>query len=71
MEQNIKVTITVDNAFKTAFYALGIYSTIKFILNLSKAYKLALDEYKKNKSLLDSGDPFVTNFKKCTNNEGD
>lgn len=71
MEQNIKVTITVDNVFKTAFYALGIYSTIKFISKLSKAYKLALDEYKKNKSILDNGDPFVTNFKKSTNNEGE
>ena len=71
MEQNIKVTITVDNAFKTAFYALGIYSTVKFILKISKAYKLALDEYKKNKSILDNGDPFVTNFKKNTNSEGE
>ena len=71
MEQNIKITITADNDFKTAYYALGIYSTIKFISKLSKAYKLALDEYKKNKSILDNGDPFVTNFKKSTNNEGE
>ena len=35
MEQNIKVTITVDKVFKTAFYALGIYSTVKFISKLS------------------------------------
>ena len=71
MEQNIKVTITVDNAFKTAFYALGIYSTVKFISKLSKAYKLALDEYEKNKNKLNSGDVFVANFKKSTNNEGE
>ena len=71
MEQNIKVTITVDNAFKTAFYALGIYSTVKFISKLSKAYKLALDEFMKKKSVLNNGDPFVTNFKKSTNNEGE
>lgn len=64
MEQNIKVTITVDNAFKTAFYALGIYTTVKFLFSFTKAYKSALEAIKKNRN------SFVTNFKD-SDNEGE